>query len=151
MGEYGPATILVQRLIEHAEHLSDEEAADLFRARAVRTLRHGPIEERRAHAVAVRAAAVAGRETEYHAAAQAAAAAWGRARHASVSVRLTVGVAFANAASALVVEDLLPADAFDMLFGPWQQAIGRLIPVGPGYAFADRGGLVHGSRRTGRG
>jgi hypothetical protein len=149
MGEYGPATVLVERLIEHAEHLTDEEAADLFRARAVRTLSRSVIEERRAHAIAARAAAVAGRAVEYQAAAQAAAAAWGRARHVSASMRLTVGVAVANAASALVVEDLLPADAFDILFGPWQQAIGRLIPVGPGYAFAERG-LVHGSRR-GRG
>jgi hypothetical protein len=149
MGEYGPASVLVQRLIDHAEQLTEEEAADLFRARAYRTLNYGPVEERRAHAVAARAAAVAGRATEYRAAAQAAAAAWGRARHVSVSMRLTVGVAVANAASALVVEDLLPADAFDILFGPWQQAIGRLIPVGPGYAFADRG-LVHGGRRSGR-
>jgi hypothetical protein len=150
MGVYGPATVLVERLIEYAGHLTEEEAADLFRARAYRTLAHGPLEERRAHAVAARAAAVAGRASEYRAAAQAAAAAWGRARHASASVRLTVGVAVANAASALVVEDLLPADAFDVLFGPWQQAVGRLIPVGPGYAFADRG-LVHGARRPGRG
>jgi hypothetical protein len=147
MGEYGPASVLVERLIEYAEHLSEEEAADLFRARAVRSLTHGPVEERRAHAVAARAAAVAGRGKEYRAAAQAAAAAWGRARHASASVRLTVGVAVANAASALVVEDLLPADAFELLFGPWQQAIGRLIPVGPGYTFADRG-VAHGPRRV---
>jgi hypothetical protein len=150
MGEYGPATVLVERLIEHAEHLTEEEAADLFRARAIRMLSHSPAEERRAHAVAARAAAVAGRETEFRAAAQAAAAAWGRARHVSASVRLTVGVAVANAAGALVVEDYLPADAFEVLFGPWQQAIGRLIPVGPGYAFADRG-PVHGSRRAGHG
>jgi hypothetical protein len=150
MGEYGPATVLVQRLIEHAGHLTEEEAADLFRARAYRTLSHGPLEERRAHAVAARAAAIAGRTAEFRAAAQAAAAAWGRARHVSASIRLTVGVAVANAAGALVLEDVLPADAFDTLFGPWQQAIGKLIPVGPGYAFAERG-LVHGGRRAGRG
>ena len=145
MSEFGPATVLVHRLIEKSEQLTDDEAVDLFRARAYRTMSRGPLEERKARAIAARAAAVAGRGAEYRAAGRAAAAAWARARHGNLGIRLTVGVAVANAASALVLEDVLPDDAFDMLFGPWQQAIGRMIPVGPGTAFADRT-LTHGSR-----
>jgi len=43
-----------------------------------------------------------------------------------------VGAAISNAAGALVLEDVLDRDAFRLLLGPWQQAIGSLIPVGPG-------------------
>ena len=45
--------------------------------------------------------------------------------------------AVANAAGALVVEDTLEPKPFDLLFGPWQQAMGRLVPTGPGSAFSE--------------
>ena len=61
-----------------------------------------------------------------------------RARHGRPGPWLSIGVAVANAAGALVVEDLLESETFDILFGPWQQAIGRLIPVGPGATFTER-------------
>ena len=59
---------------------------------------------------------------------------------------LSVSVAVADAAGALVVEDLLSARTFDMLFGPWQQAIGRLQPVGPGALFTERTPALRGTR-----
>jgi hypothetical protein len=43
-----------------------------------------------------------------------------------------VGSAIANAAGALVLEDLLDKRDFLSLVGPWRQAIGTMVPVGPG-------------------
>ena len=48
MGEYGPATTLVDRLIAHASTMTMEEAVDLYRARAARLIVQGPDAERRA-------------------------------------------------------------------------------------------------------
>ena len=138
MGEFGPASVLIHRLIGHTEMLTPEEAADLFRARAIRQLNRNPAEERRALLDATRAARVSNRWSEYQAARHQATAAWMRARHGRPGPWLSIGVAVANAAGALVVEDLLSAESFDTLFGPWQQAIGRLIPVGPGATFSER-------------
>lgn len=137
MGDYGPASALVHRLVDRAETLTLEESADLFRARAARTLISGSEAERRALGRAERAARITGREDAYHEAREAAAAAFRRARQGSHGPWLTVSGAVANAAGALVVEDTLEAKPFDLLFGPWQQALGRLTPLGPGYTFAE--------------
>lgn len=124
MGEYGPASPLVHQLIERARTLTFDEAADLFRARAMRTLVHGVEEERRAHLRATRAAAVTGRQEQYRTARHAAAVAWRSARCNTSGPWLSVSVAVANAAHALVVEDALEAKFFAMLFGPRQTALG---------------------------
>ena len=137
MGDFGPASALVHRLVDRAETLTLEESADLFRARSARTLISGADAERRALGRAERAARITGRLAGYHEARDAAAAAFGRARAGSVGPWLTVSGAVANAAGALVVEDTLEAKPFDLLFGPWQQALGRLIPTGPGSAFTE--------------
>jgi hypothetical protein len=146
MGEYGPASQLVDRLIDRVRLLTPDEAADLFRARAYRAVDRGEDADRVAHNEAARAAAVTGRRKEYWAARRAASAAWQHARQGTVGPWLSVGVAVADAAGALVVEDLLSARTFDMLFGPWQQAIGRLQPVGPGVPFGERVPALRGGR-----
>jgi hypothetical protein len=137
MGDFGPASALVHRLVDRAERLTIEESADLFRARSARTLIAGSEAERSALGRAERAARVTGRTQEYHEAREAAAAAFRRARAGAVGPWLTVSGAVANAAGALVVEDTLESKPFDLLFGPWQQALGRLTPVGPGATFAE--------------
>jgi len=115
--------------------MSIAEASDLFEARSARVLISGADAERRALGNAERAARRSGREEEYRSAREAASAAFRRAREGSIGPWLTVTGAVSNAAGALVVEDLLDPKVFRMLFGPWQQAIGTLTPVGPG-AFA---------------
>lgn len=145
MGEFGPSTTLVGRLIDRIGHLTADEAADLFAARAYRALDRGMDAGRHAHADAARAATISGRQREYGAARRAAATAWRAARRGTVGPWLSVGAAVADAAGALVLEDVLESRTFDMLFGPWQQAIGRLQPTGPGY-FTERVAVL-GSRR----
>lgn len=147
MGEYGPASVLVHRLIERAERLTATEAADLFRAHANRVMDRGSDQQRTARGEAVRAAAVASRLTEFWAARRAAARAWNQARHGTVGPWLSVSAAVADAAGALVVEDVLGNRAFEMLFGPWGQAIGRLTPMGPG-TFGTERLPVLAARRT---
>ncbi|HEX5040140.1 MAG TPA: hypothetical protein VFW95_08405 [Candidatus Limnocylindria bacterium] len=137
MGDYGPASALVYRLVDRAETLTLEESADLFRARSARTLISGADAERRALGRAERAARITGRTEAYHEAREAAAAAFRRARTGSIGPWLTVSGAVSNAAGALVVEDTLESKPFDLLFGPWQQALGRLVPTGPGSAFVE--------------
>ena len=145
MGDYGPATTLVGRLLDRIGHMTADEAADLFAARAYRALDRGMDAGRHAQADAARAAIITGRQREYGAARRAAARAWRSARRGTVGPWLSVGAAVADAAGALVLEDVLESRTFDMLFGPWQQAIGRLQPVGPGY-FTERVAVL-GSRR----
>ena len=149
MGEYGPASSLVGRLIDRIERLTADEAADLFVARAYRTMDRGTDEGRHARADAVRAATITARHREYRAARRAAAAAWRSARRGTVGPWLSVGAAVADAAGALVLEDVLDSRTFDMLFGPWQQAIGRLQPTGPGVLFSERVPVL-GPRRGAR-
>ena len=79
VAEYGPASALVNRVIEQAGTLTIDEAADLYRAYGARILIHGQEAERRALAEARRAAAIATLEPEYEQARHAAAKAW---RHA---------------------------------------------------------------------
>ena len=145
MGEYGPATTLVGRLLDRIGHLTADEASDLFAARAYRTLDRGNEAARSAQANAARAAILSARQREYSAARRAAATAWRSGRRGTVGPWLSVGAAVADAAGALVLEDVLDARTFDTLFGPWQQAIGRLQPVGPGVLFTER--LAIGSSR----
>lgn len=134
MGEYGPATTLVDRLIAHASAMTIEEAVDLYRARAARLVIQGPEAERRALATARRAAAIAGLSDEYERARHAAASAWRASLPETQGPWLLVGEAIASAAGGLVVNDTLDDAAFQLLIGPWRQAIGTMTPVGPGLA-----------------
>jgi len=137
MGEYGPASSQVGQLIQRAERVTLDEAADLYEAHAARLLIQGPQSERQALAQARKAALSAGLEEEYDRARQDAAFAW---RHSLPDTRgpwLLVGQAIANAAGALVVFASLDDKELKLLVGPWRQAMGTLAPVGPG-----RGGRV---------
>jgi hypothetical protein len=132
MGQYGQATTLVQRLVDRAGKLTLDEAADVYQAHAARILIQGVAAERLALAHARRAAARSGRHNAYDLARRDAATAWRHGLPESQGPWLMVGAAIANAAAALVVEDLLDDRTFHLLIGPWEQAIGRLVPVGPG-------------------
>ena len=138
MGEYGPAGSGIYGLIERAGRLTIDEAADLYRAHANRILVQGSEAERLALARARRVASKAGRRTEFEAARHAAATAWRHALPEPQGPWLAVGAAIANAAGALVVEDILDDKPFQLLVGPWRQAIGMLVPVGPGAGRATR-------------
>ena len=132
MAEYGPASALVNRVIEQAGRLTIDEAADLYRAYGARILIHGQEAERLALALARRAAAVASLEPEYEQARHAAAKAWRHAVPGEQGPWLMVGRAIANTAGAFVVNGVLDDKQFDLLIGPWRQAFGLLTPVGPG-------------------
>ncbi len=138
MGEYGPAGTAVDRLIERAGKLTIDEAADLYLAHANRILVQGSEAERFALARARRAAAKSGRLSQFEHARHAAARAWRHALPETQGPWLTVGAAIANAAGALVLEDILDDKPFQLLVGPWRQAIGMLTPVGPGFGTAER-------------
>ncbi len=51
---------------------------------------------------------------------------------------LVVGSAIANAAGALVLEEMLDQKDLASLLGPWRQAIGTMVPVGPGVRSRER-------------
>lgn len=132
MGDYGPASSHVDRLIERVGEITIDEAADLFDAHATRILIHGADAERRALARALRAAVVAKLEPEYLRARHDAATTW---RHTLPDGRgpwLLVGQSIANAAGALVVHTALDDKETQLLLGPWRQTMGALEPVGPG-------------------
>lgn len=130
--------------------LSPEETSDLFQARSARTLISGSETERLALREAGRVARRTGREDAYRDAREAAAAAFRASMRGSVGPWLTVTGAISNAAGALVVQDVLDPKSFSMLFGPWQQAIGNLMPVGPGPTPGAWPALAaHGRRRSG--
>jgi len=118
--------------------LTIEEAADVYQAHAARILIQGVSAERLALARARRAAAKTGRQEAYEAARHAAASAWRHGLPQTQGPWLIVGAAIANAAGALVVEDVIDDKAFHLLVGPWQQAMGSLVPVGPGVGRDDR-------------
>lgn len=128
VGEYGAAS----RLIERAGGLTIDEAVDIYRAHAARMLIQGTGAERHALIEARRAATRTGCATEYEQARHAAATAWRHALPETQGPWLAVGAAIANAAGALVVADALDDKAYQLLVGPWQQAIGTMTPVGPG-------------------
>lgn len=133
MGKYGPASSQVEELIQHVERLTIDDAADLYGAHATRLLIQGPQSERQALALARKYALAAGLENEYEMARRDAATAW---RHSLPETRgpwLLVGQAIGNAAGALVVYAYLDDKELKLLLGPWRQAMGTLVPVGPGY------------------
>jgi hypothetical protein len=132
MGEHGVVSLMVDRLIARAAVLDVGEAADLYRAHGARLLLDGSSAERSALQDAARIARRAGRLAAYEHARHAAARAWRSNLPLEQGPWLFVGATVANAAGALVLEDVLDAKTFKFLFGPWQQAIGRLVAVGPG-------------------
>jgi hypothetical protein len=134
MGEYSPARMLVDRMIERAGALTTDEAADLYRAYAARILIQGWETEGRALARARRTAVVAGIADEYEQTRHAAVTAWRRALPDTQGPWLLVGRTIANAAGAVLMHGLLDERAFQLLVGPWRQAIGQITPVGPGAA-----------------
>ena len=138
MREYGRPLSDLDRLIQRAGMLTIDEAADLYRAHANRILIQGSEAERLAVARARRAARKADRLPQFEHARHAAARAWRNGLPETQGPWLTVGAAIANAAGALVVEDILDEKSFQLLIGPWRQAIGQLTPVGPGIGTATR-------------
>jgi hypothetical protein len=132
MGKYGPATALVERMVSRAGSLTLDDAADIYQAHAARVLIQGSEAERLGLVRARRAAARAGQLGEYERARHAAASAWRHALPETQGPWLMVGAAIANAAGALAVEDALDDKLFNLLTGPWNQAIGTLAPNGPG-------------------
>lgn len=132
MGDMEPLPI--RWLIERAGRLSIEDADDLYRAYASRLLIDGSGRLRAALADARRSAARDGKLELYERARREAVAAWRGALPPSGGPWLMVGSAVANAAGALVLGELLDDRTFQMLVGPWRQAIGTLAPVGPGLA-----------------
>lgn len=147
MGKYGPASTLVDRLIQRAGDLTIDEAADIYQAHAARILIQGSEAERFALVRARRTAIRFGLLPEYELARHTAATAWRHALPETQGPWLMVGAAIANAAGVLVVEDVLDEKEFQLLIGPWHQAIGTLTPVGPGIGQSTR--TLAGSRSIG--
>ena len=139
MGEYGPATALVEHLIERAGLMTLDDAADLYRARVGYLLIWGQEADRRATARAARAAAAAGLEEAFERARRDAVTAWRSALPVTQGPWLVVGQAIGHAAQALVVSTLIDDKTFQQLIGPWRQAMGTsLEPVGPGVTSRQR-------------
>lgn len=135
MGDFGPANMLVDRMIARAGTLTLDEAADIYRARVGRLL-VDPNSDREALSAARRAAAIAGLEEEYLRARHAATTAFRKALPEGQGPWLVVGQAIANAAGALVVSGVVDQKTFVRLYGPWRDAVGTLTPVGPGQPVA---------------
>ncbi len=137
MHQYGPNQTAVESFIARAGELDREEALALFEARvAWFELRADSSAERSSLQSALKAAARGGRLGAYQQARQRAAAAFREARRGEVGPWLSVAFAVSNAVGALVVADLLAQRDFQLLYGPWQQAVGsrRLVALGPGDA-----------------
>ena len=132
MGTYGGTSTAVAHLIRRAGELTLDEAADIYHARATRLLIDGPAADRRALVNAKRTAVRMRRLAEYEGARHAAASAWRGALPEVHGPWLIVGAAIANAAGALVLHDVLDPKEIIALLGPWRQAIGSTVPVGPG-------------------
>ena len=132
MGKYGPASALVDNLVMRAGSLTLDEAADIYQAHAARVLIQGTGAERIGLVKARRSAIRAGLLDEYEQARHAAASAWRHGLPETQGPWLMVGAAIANAAGALVIEESLDDKLFQLLTGPWHQAIGQLTPMGPG-------------------
>jgi hypothetical protein len=132
VGTYGGASTAVEYLIRRAGQLTIDEAADIYRARASWLLVEGHEVDRHALLNAVRTAVRTGRLPEYERARRAAVSAWRGALPAVEGPWLMVGSAIGNAAGALVLEEVLDKEDFLWLIGPWRQAIGTMVPVGPG-------------------
>ena len=139
MGDFGPAASGIYALIERAGRLTIDEAADLYRAHANRILDPGV---RRPSASPWRGRAGLpprpGGGPSSKRLDMPPRRAWRHALPETQGPWLTVGAAIANAAGALIVEDILDDKPFQLLVGPWRQAIGMLTPVGPGIGTATR-------------
>jgi len=132
VGKYDGTRTAVAHLIRRAAELTMDEAADIYHARATRLLLDGSAADRRALANAKRMAVRTRRLAEYEEARHAAASAWRGALPEVHGPWLVVGSAIANAAGALVLHDVLDPKEIIALLGPWRQAIGSTVPVGPG-------------------
>ena len=132
MAQYGALGAAVEYLIRRAGELTFDEAADIYRARATRLLLEGHAADQRAVIKAERVARQTRRLPEYERARHAAASAWRGALPEVQGPWLVVGSAIANAAGALVLADVLDPKDFTALIGPWRQAMGTMVPVGPG-------------------
>lgn len=132
---FGPNTSAVQRLIDRARHLSNEDAHAVLRARSSYVaVRLADDAERAALRRAVLSARRSKRTEPYDAARHAAAEAFRVARRGEVGPWLGVSAAIANAAGALVVGDMLDLEDFELLYRPWRAAThgAELVPIGPG-------------------
>ena len=129
MGQYGAVSTAIDDLIRHAGELTIDEAADL----ATHVVIRGEAAVQRARINAELTAVRTGRLVEYEQARRAAASAW-RDALPEVQGPWLVGSAIADAAGALVLADELSRDDFASLTGPWRQAVGTIVPVGPGEA-----------------
>ena len=132
MGKYGSFSTAVEDLIRRAGELTYRRGGHFYRARATHVLLHGEAADERARINAERTAVRAGRLVEYQQARHAAASAWRGGLPEVQGPWLVVGSAIANAAGALVLADELNRADFTTLTGPWRQAMGTLVPVGPG-------------------
>ena len=134
MGDYGPATPQIHRLLGRVAGITMDEAVDLYEARVARLLIHGEQAEREALQQARRSARIVGLEQEYVRARHDAATAWRSALPEVQGPWLVVGHAIANAAGALVVYSTLDEQQLQALNGPWRVAMGSMQPMGPGVA-----------------
>lgn len=144
MADFGPNRAPVGALVARAGMLLHEEAMLLFEARvAWFETRSEGYAERDALRSAARVASRSSRTAAYDAARREAAVAFRKARHGEIGPWLSVAKAVANAAGALVLADLLDRRDYQLLYGPWNQAIGdSRVPVGPGIPSEARKRLV---------
>lgn len=128
----------LERLVRRAGELTLDEAADIYHAHATRFLIEGSAANSDALQQARRVAIRTRRLAEYEQARRAAATAWRGELPETQGPWLMVGAAIANAAGALVLEDVLDKKVYQSLIGPWRQAVGTLVPVGPGQDSLER-------------
>lgn len=135
MADFGPNRAPVGALIARAGMLLHDEAMLLFEARvAWFETRSEGYAERDALRSAAKVASRSSRTAAYEAARREAAVAFRKARHGEVGPWLSVAKAVANAAGALALHDLLDRRDYQLLYGPWNQAIAdNKVPVGPGH------------------
>ena len=138
VGKYGAVSSAVEYVIRRAGELTVDEAADLYHARATRLLIDGHAADKHARLKAERTALRMGCLPEYEEARHLAASAWRRALPEVQGPWLVVGSAIANAAGALIVAEMLDQKDLALLLGPWRQAIGTMVPVGPGHGSRER-------------
>ena len=136
MTRYGPNDDAVQQLIARARHISAEDAHAILDARMDFIRVRAADDAERAALRRVQSAARRSRRLDaYNEARHAAATAVREARHGEVGPWLSVSATIANAAGAVVMEDLLDMEDFECLYRPWRIATRRseLVPTGPGH------------------
>jgi hypothetical protein len=150
VAQYGALGAAAEYVIRRAGELTFDEAADIYRARATRLLLDGHAADQRALIRAERIARQTRRMSEYERARHAAASAWRGALPEVQGPWLVVGSAIANAAGALVLADVLDPRDFTALVGPWRQAMGTMVAVGPGLPSANLASPLAKGERLGR-